>query len=350
MQVDHAPHWWDGFAVALARSAHKINPGVVRQVNEVTRDPARRFRSSELLEFAREHDESFSPRLLADWPVWGLLALAETEGRGAGEGVGRSWSVGQTLVFLTVVRVRARGHRRRADLANLPTLHWLLFGTEYVPLSQARRALTTWGRAAQKLSAYRFRTDIYQHLLRHPEVRAAIESGAVPRSRLVQTIGSTLATDERDEAAALFSRLARPGADEAEVRQIMARQHRAWDTIDRGLDALEHASDEQLLRARELYVEHNIVAPQERLREAERAATVRHWKNEGETACANAITYLAIATDEAESTLIANLTERGAKASLTLTSFLTSAAVTHRAAHDSIERAKRRRHKRMTQE
>jgi hypothetical protein len=347
MQDNHAALWANSFASALAGTGGKLDPHVLEQTETIARDPARRLSSSELLQFARDHDPSFSTRLLSDWPAWGLLALAKTDGRGVGHGVGRSWSTEQTLVFLSVVRARAQGVRRRSDLANQPVFHWLLLGTDFVPLSQTRRALTTWARAARKLSAYRFRTDLYQHLLRHPEVQAALASGAVAKHQLLKTIDASLTPKQRDQAAEWISRLANADATAAELDQIARRQRHAWDALDRGQEALKDASDQILLRARDLYLQNNIIGPQERLQRAGETDVLLHWKSEGETACANAVTYLAIAADEAEHAALAELVEEGTRLSLTLSNLFTHLALTEREARDSIDRARRRRAKRV---
>jgi hypothetical protein len=349
MQEHHEAAWEPTFASALERSGEHLDPEALAQWREFTRDPDRRFRSHDLLGLARKHDPSFSARLLSDWPTWGLLALAEKRGRGPGHGVDRSWSGPQTLVFLAVARGRARGFRRRSELANIVVFHWLLLGTEYVPLLQVRRALATWGSAARTISAQRFQADLYQHVRRHPEVQAGVDSGDLSRTELSRRISPTLSSDQRDEAASLVSRLtAAPGSDDTASKERVERQRGAWEAIDRGLAALQGASDEALLRTRELYLRHNLVEPQDRLRQAGAATILQHFKNEAETAAANAVSYLANAIDEAESAAILNYVQQGTQASLGLSKFLGTAGIAETRARESIERSWNRRAKRMS--
>jgi hypothetical protein len=86
---------------------------------------------------------AMTPRRIDDWVSLGLLDRPRRRGLGRGRGSVASWSEHQMKLLEQLVRARTTA-RRVKTLANLPVWLWLVWGDEYVPLRQARRALGTW--------------------------------------------------------------------------------------------------------------------------------------------------------------------------------------------------------------
>ena len=239
----------------LGELAAAAEPRLLEQTQRLIADPERRLRSEELLELAQEQDPTFVARLIADFPKWGLLAFADTEGRHAGEGVGRYWPAAHAVTFIQVVRKRAQGTRRRSDLVNLPVLSWLMGGDQLVPLEQARRAVTTWARASQKLSGRRRASDVRRTVLRYPQVQQLIDAGKLTETEITsKTLAALRAGNNRDLAEVITSathpeRESDATQDEAEV----AKHEQALDLIAAGARALPNVSNELLLSSRARY-------------------------------------------------------------------------------------------------
>jgi hypothetical protein len=330
------------FEQALDSGAVKLPGLALDQTRAVMGDPGRRFTSSDLLELARGHDPRFSRRLVSAWPALGLLAPAAREGRGPRRGVGRTWPWEHVLVFIAVVAARARGSERRSDLANLPVFRWLLLGEEFVPLEQVHRALNTWATAARSLSQGRFRIDLYQHLLKHPEVRARLAAGEQERLDLQRSLREAPGASESAEVAALLAQQVSPlGTPPKTTDALVERYRRTRAAFDVGLSALPELSDEVLPLTRERYLENNIASKLNG--DINMPDLIRHFGTESETACANAVTFIGVVLNEIEEAKLASYVDAGTRASLALTRFFATAAIAEREARDSVERVWRRR-------
>ncbi len=117
-------------------------------------DESRRYSRDEMLRAVAAKGFQASPRLVTDWVGLGLLDRPTRRGRGRGRGIEATWPENQLRLFLVLL-----GHRRRGvhvgPLANVPVWLWLAWGEDYVPLRQARRALSTWLAADEKAPANR---------------------------------------------------------------------------------------------------------------------------------------------------------------------------------------------------
>jgi hypothetical protein len=148
-----------------------------------------RFTADDLLAEARRagHPE-LTRRLITDWVGLGLLDKAEARGRGQGKGKDYTWPREQRGLFLTLLRF----HRtvRRPVLCNVPVATWLLFGDQYVPLRQVRRALTTWLVTYRKVSFTKAKQGGQQVLVQldHP---SASDADRKRLERLVTQAGKT---------------------------------------------------------------------------------------------------------------------------------------------------------------
>jgi hypothetical protein len=242
----------DGMPLAADRS-HR--PPVPRTDSPAARRPGRRLRSGDLLELAREQDPAFRRRLIADFPKWGLLALAEKEGRGAGEGVDRYWPALHAVTFIQIGRRREDGTRRRSDLVNLPVLAWLMGGDQLVSLEQVRRAVTTWAEASRKLSGRRKAGDVRRTLLRYPQIRKLIDDGALAPTDVTNATLDALHARDNRQLAEVIARATNPNRELDAVQQEVeiAKQQRALDLIALGARALPDVSDELLLASRARY-------------------------------------------------------------------------------------------------
>jgi hypothetical protein len=336
----------------VARLAPPGSEALVKQGQEHVRylfqEPGRRFCSDELLSLARDYDPRFSKRLLHDWPVWGLLAPATPEGRGPKGGVCWTWSAREVDAFLAVVRYRARGHRRRSDLANIPISRWLVFSEEGVPLEQVRRALATWARASGRLSKRRVRTDTYHHALRYREVQERLTLGSQTKFDLSKASSAAPSGRNAEELAAFTARLSGPlNPTPIEDTERVATHQRALRARELGIRALPHVQDVALDQARTSYrdcTQDLLDALKAPLSESEADAVALRFKTEGETACANALTHLGAVLSDAR---IAEALDVGARASLELSTLFARVAFAQRTHHSGINRAQQRRASRM---
>lgn len=100
----------------------------------------------ELVDLAEQASTPIKRRTVTNWIEVGLLAAPE---RRRGTGYGSEPSVvpeRQRQLFETLLVQRQRGAERPL-LANIPVYLWMYWGDSYVPLTQTRRAFTTWFRA-----------------------------------------------------------------------------------------------------------------------------------------------------------------------------------------------------------
>src|SRR5262245_41839696 len=87
-------------------------------------------------------------RLITDWVSLGLLDHPKRRSKGQGRGQEKGiWPPNQRRLFGELVRQRP-ALKQITPLFNLPVYLWLVWGDGYVPLSQARRALSSWAGAA----------------------------------------------------------------------------------------------------------------------------------------------------------------------------------------------------------
>jgi hypothetical protein len=240
---------------ALDELVSAAEPPFLEQMQRLLADPERHVHSAELLELAREQDPTFPARLIADFPKWGLLALTQTEGRRANEGVGRYRPAIQVVTFIQVVHKRKQGMRRRSELANLPVLSWLIGGDQLVPLEQARRAVTTWAEANRKLTAQRKASDVRRTVLRYPQVRKLIADGSLTKNDISTTTLDALRARDNRALAEVIARATHPDRelDVAELEAEITKHQQTLDLIAVAARALPDVSDELLLAGRTRY-------------------------------------------------------------------------------------------------
>ena len=274
-----------------------------KQVERLVAEPDLRLHASDLLGLARVHDPTLEPRLIADFPKWGLLALADRRGAGPGEGVERYWPASHAVTFLEVVRKRAAGTRRRSDLANLPAFAWTMGGDQLVPIEQARRALTTWAQASLKLSTRRRASDVRRAVLRYPQVQEQINDGTLqPTDIGKRTIGARAARSLNELAEILAAQTAVGGPDPHSVgrKEWTARHLKALEQITLGAQALPRVSDQVLLASRHRYQKIHADLFQALETNAPAADWMSRVKTEGETACANIVQMIGSSLQESE--------------------------------------------------
>jgi hypothetical protein len=82
-------------------------------------------------------------RLIRDWTEQGLLDYPQRRPAGKGHGSHQAlYSANQRNLFLTLLHHRPNNKIR--SLARIPVGIWMYWGDDYVPTSQARRAMITW--------------------------------------------------------------------------------------------------------------------------------------------------------------------------------------------------------------
>lgn len=158
-----------------------------RQMSDRRREPEE-WTADALVEDAAARGLHATRRLIRGWIEVGLLDRPRVRGRGPRRGVAPgTWSENQHRLLLVVLGQRqVRKIRRNPPLCNIPVWLWLTWGDDYVPLRQARRALTTWAQAA-----------------RYPAVGAAEATGrSVVRKTRAPGVTATARRRLRDTVAA----------------------------------------------------------------------------------------------------------------------------------------------------
>ncbi len=111
--------------------------------------------ADDLVAAAREHGHEVEKRRVTDWVSIGLLDRGTERGRGKGKGKSYLWSENQRRLFL--ILLDKHGSVSRPVLLNIPVALWLIWGDDYVPLRQVRRAMATWSGANTRVAATRAR-------------------------------------------------------------------------------------------------------------------------------------------------------------------------------------------------
>ena len=103
-----------------------------------------RYTAQQLLEAARDLGLTASARLIVDWSSVGLIDRPEHRGAGQSRGSEKgTWAAEQKELFLSLLKKRSETDSV-GTLVNIPVWLWLVWGDQYVPLRQIRRALSTW--------------------------------------------------------------------------------------------------------------------------------------------------------------------------------------------------------------
>jgi hypothetical protein len=175
----------------------------------------------------------------------GLLAQPEKRGilgRRGGRALG-TWPETQFKLFLILLDQMNKGVRSVAILCNVPVSLWLYFGSEYVPVCQVRRALTTYGAHHRTTSADRGRLtarSVARLLAGGPDmtrrdrdrlvevVVTASRSGAFDRDSFIAAAGRIFDPDQRGRTMGPDRA---PVSPEAWARMVEARLT-ALDRLD----------------------------------------------------------------------------------------------------------------------
>lgn len=115
----------------------------------MTRERQDRYTLEELLRQGSAAGFAPTARLVTDWVSLGLLDRPQKKGLGRGRGTTATWPYEQMRLFLLLLDKR-RGVKRIGTLCNIPVSFWLLWGDQYAPLRQVRRALATWSGRGRK--------------------------------------------------------------------------------------------------------------------------------------------------------------------------------------------------------
>ena len=176
-----------------------------------------------------------------DWIASGLLAGPHKHGLGRGRGSKALWSAEQANLFLRLLRAR-QGARRVKTLCNLPVWLWLTEGDDYVPLSQARRALATWATGSTWTAQRHARRAVRMTL----DQLGREELPPTTRRQLEILLVDALVTSKLDEV-----RLAQLGERQGSAKvEGLVRMMRARYMALRNLPRVD---DGLYLRARDLY-------------------------------------------------------------------------------------------------
>jgi hypothetical protein len=163
----------------------------------------------ELLSAAAEQGTPASKRLIVDWTSLGLLDRPHRRGRGRGAGSQPgTWPEEQRQLFLTLLRQRS-GIKHVIPLFNIPVALWLIWGDDYVPLRQARRALGSWITMSWKTSKARARATARQFVDSISDPKA----GGANRKALLDALANGMASPgsfDREHVLTLVRRVFDP--------------------------------------------------------------------------------------------------------------------------------------------
>jgi hypothetical protein len=102
-----------------------------------------RLTGQSLLDLAAAAGTPVSSRLITDWVSLGLLDRPEKRSLGYRGSLPGDWPAAQGDLLKLLLGLRAQGRAVEA-LCNIPVRLWLTEGDVWIPMRQARRALTTW--------------------------------------------------------------------------------------------------------------------------------------------------------------------------------------------------------------
>jgi hypothetical protein len=209
----------------------------------------------ELLTAAEKQGTPATRRLVLDWVGLGLLDHPSKRGLGRGAG----WAPGtlseeQRQLFLLLLQKRGDVKHIRT-LLNLPVAIWLIWGDSYVPLDQARRALTSWTAMSTKASKTQARkvARLLVEDLAHPA------AGGAQRKALVEAVADVAVNPDnfdRETLMAAFRRALQPRTAEplAGAARPLFTPEACVSLIEARLTAvraLPNLPDELLLEARD---------------------------------------------------------------------------------------------------
>lgn len=146
---------------------------------------AERLSTADLVAAAAAAGYSIKVRLITDWVSMGLLAQPDPRGRGRGKGKSYTWPRERTGLLLTLLAKRQQGVGRIA-LLNVPIATWLIWGEQYAPLRQARRALATWARANLRVGPEKIGRTVRETLSRLDHLDASAADRRTLRALLQQ--------------------------------------------------------------------------------------------------------------------------------------------------------------------
>jgi hypothetical protein len=117
------------------------------------------YTKAEMLRASEERGLPANTALFDRWVALGLLDSAESRSRGRGGGVWRTRAEGQLQLWLLLLSQRQRGARSPRVLANVPVGLWLLWGEDYAPVRQVRRALETFAEVGRSAPRHDYRAS-----------------------------------------------------------------------------------------------------------------------------------------------------------------------------------------------
>lgn len=205
---------------------------------------------------AHTHGFEATERLVTDWTSLGLLDHPERRAKGKGQGRGARYvySSNQRDLFLTLLLHR-RSVRSVASLTVVPVSTWLLWGDEYIHLSQVRRALSTWaGGVPWERSYERARLMARKAVRELADAKADSESKAELEEVLADVVFNR--HFDKDTVSLLVRAVVDPkGIDRRHgpLQQSVEEVTEALGTLITGMTTFEHASTGAYTEARMRY-------------------------------------------------------------------------------------------------
>lgn len=196
----------------------------MNEATQITKD--------ELVRAAREAGYPIDEKLIDRWVSAGLLDQAEARGRGKSRGVERTWSENQRHLLLTLLGQHATA-RKLTTLTNVPVITWVIWGDDFVPLRQVKRALETYTSPGPRKRPFRGRA-----WARELVARIALP-GATGHERgaLTDALLDALEGDHLDEPhlARLFSSVVGPTApsEQADGPRMLELINSQWSARTR---------------------------------------------------------------------------------------------------------------------
>lgn len=208
------------------------------------------YTKKELIVEAKARGYKITSRMIDDWVFVGLLSRPKRKGRGEGKGKGTvaTWPEIQLALLLELLDKQKNNTWEIGRLLNIPVWRWLEWGDDGIPLSQVRKALTTWKEKhdpsesiTKARRAARQFTEMLSHMNARKTDRQALIDTLVDIHNRGMSNGKSLREAVEKVCGPGNTDIARLSVDLIEARYL-------------ALSKLESFSDNEFERARRRYV------------------------------------------------------------------------------------------------
>jgi hypothetical protein len=214
------------------------------------------FTRADLVNEAYAGGYDVSERLVTDWASLGLLdhPVRRSKGKGGGRGASYVFSAHQRDLFLSLLQHREPG-KGISRLAVIPVSVWLLWGDEFIGLSQVRRTLATWVGGVPWERSYERAQQMAKKAVRElAEPNADPEAKANLEEALVQVVFNR--QFDKESVSPLVRAVVDPkgtGRRHGPIGQSVEEVTEFLGSLITGMTTFEHAGDGAFIEARMRY-------------------------------------------------------------------------------------------------